>query len=427
MRVAIVGYGVEGKAALHYWLNQGAEVAIYDEKELHETLPEGVTTHSGADIFEHLDGYNIVMRSPGIPPARIKTDGHVSSGTREFFAHCPAPIIGVTGSKGKGTTSSYIAAMLTAAGIKTHLVGNIGVPALDILPEVTADDVVVYELSSFQLWDLDRSPHVAVVLMIEPEHLDMHGSLDQYLAAKTNIVAHQSKDDIVVYHATNPYVSQVITATTSRKIPYTSAPGAYVQDGWFMIDDQKVCSVHQMKLVGNHNQDNICAAITAAWQFTKDRAAITKAIGEFTGLDHRLKFVRDVDNVKYYDDSIATTPGSVMAALQAFSEPKVLIIGGSDKGVDFSGVAKAIADSNVHHVIIIGISRAKIQAALDAARFTDYQLFDEHSSMQQIVVAAQTQAQSGDIVILSPACASFDMFKDYKDRGDQFIAAVQAL
>lgn len=427
MRVAIVGYGLEGKSAMQYWLNQGAEVTIFDQKELHENLPAGVKMQTGPDVFDHLQGYDVAMRSPGVPPRLIKTDGRMSSSAREFFAHCPAPIIGVTGSKGKGTTCSLIRLMLQNAGIRAHLVGNIGVASLDVLPEIKADDVVVYELASFQLWDLDKSPHVAVIVMIEPEHLDMHGDLGQYLAAKTNIVAYQSADDVTVYHASNPYVAQVISHSKARKIPYTSPPGAYVQDSWFMMGDQKICSVHQMKLPGVHNQDNVCAAITAAWEYTQDREAITKAISEFSGLDHRLKFVREVDGAKYYDDSIATTPGSVMAALKAFSGPKVLIMGGSDKGVDFTEMATSIASSDVRQVIIIGVSRQKIKAALDEANFTHYQLFDEHSQMTEIVVAAKKLAQNGDTVILSPACTSFDMFKDYKDRGDQFIAAVKAL
>lgn len=427
MRVAIVGYGLEGKSAMHYWLDQGAEVTVFDQKDPRETLPNGVSIQVGSDVFEHLQGYDVVMRSPGVSPDKIKTDGRLSSGTREFFTHCPAPIIGVTGSKGKGTTCSFIASMLRNAGKQVHLVGNIGQPALDSLPAIKADDVVIYELSSFQLWDLDKSPHVAVVVMIEPEHLDMHGDLDQYLAAKTNIVAYQSVDDVTVYHATNPYAARIISNSKARKIPYTSPPGAYVQDGWFMMGDQKICSVNQMKLPGIHNQDNVCAAITAAWQYTQDREAITKAISEFTGLDHRLKFVREVDGAKYYDDSIATTPGSVMAALKAFSGPKILIMGGSDKGVDFTEMATKIASSDVRQVIIIGVSRAKIKAALIKAKFTHYQLFDEHSNMSEIVATAKKLAQNGDTVILSPACASFDMFKDYKDRGDQFIAAVEAL
>jgi UDP-N-acetylmuramoylalanine--D-glutamate ligase len=427
MRVAIVGYGLEGKSALRYWLDRGAEVAVYDQKEIHDQLPEGVTTHSGGDVFEQLNGYDIVMRSPGVPPDHITTDGRVSSGTNEFFEHCPAPIIGVTGSKGKGTTCSLIYAMLQQAGIRAHLVGNIGVPALDILADVRPTDVVVYELSSFQLWDLRKSPHVAVVLMIEPEHLDIHGSLVQYVAAKTHIVGYQSADDIAIYHAKNPFVAEMMKYTKAHKIPYLTPPGAFVRDGWFMIADQKVCSIHQMQLVGVHNLENVCAAITAAWQYTQDSAAITRAISGFKGLDHRLKLIRIMDGVGYYDDSIATTPGSVMAAIAALSGPKILIIGGIDKGVDFTDMATAIAAADMRHVLIIGRSREKIQASLDKAGFHNYQLFDERSSMNDIVMAAKKLAEADDKVILSPACASFDMFKDYKDRGDQFIAAVKAL
>ncbi len=429
MRVAIVGYGVEGKSAVAYWAAKGAEVTVLDEREFDTSqLPVGVQHQFGEGIFEHIFGYDIVMRSPGIAPYQIRADGHMTSVTREFFTVCPAPIIGVTGSKGKGTTCSLIHAMLKQADIEAYLVGNIGVAALDVLPCVTDKDVVVYELSSFQLWDLERSPATAVVLMIEPEHLNMHHTLDGYLDAKANIVRHQTAQDAVIYHPTNAYVSRVVSEAKSRKITYTTPPGAYIKDDSFYIDEQKLCSIYQMKIVGKHNLDNICAAITAVWQYTQDVPAISRAIASFTGLDHRLKFVREVDHVKYYDDSIATTPGSAIAALKAFEQPKVLILGGSDKGANFSELAEVIAQSEVRQLLLIGAMRHKLKEAIEAAGVTaSYELYGESSSMADIVAAARKSAVPGDVVVISPACASFDMFKNYKDRGEQFIAAVQAL
>jgi UDP-N-acetylmuramoylalanine--D-glutamate ligase len=201
-----------------------------------------------------------------------------------------------------------------------------------------------------------------------------------------------------------------------------------VVSGHIVMEGQEVCATKDIKLPGDHNVDNACAAITAVWQFTHDTIAMAKALAEFEGLEHRLKFVRDVHGVAYYDDSFATTPTSAVAAVKAFSQPKILILGGSDKGANFTEVGKAVVGSTMRAVILIGLMRHRLQTALEKAGYTGaLALFDEKSTMPQIVTEAASLAKPGDVVVLSPACASFDMFKNYKDRGEKFIAAVDQL
>lgn len=425
MRVAIAGYGIEGQAAYRYFAKLGADITIFDEKEV--AVPAGVKYEFGLNVFDELNGFDIVMRSPGIRPDRIQTDGQLSSVTKEFFKRCPAPIIGVTGSKGKGTTASLIHAMLQAAGKRSHLVGNIGMPALDELDNIQPDGIVVYEISSFQLWDMQQSPHIAVVLMIEPEHQDVHASVDEYLAAKAPIAVYQGPTDITIYLPTNSMTTQVALQGVGKKIPYTEAPGAFIEGGWLTIDGQKIFETARFKLPGQHNLDNACAALTAVWQVIQNSEAFAAALEGFAGLEHRLKLVGEVSGVKYYDDSFATIPGSAIVALRAFKQPKIIILGGSDKGADFTALAWEVARQEVRAVLLIGLMRHRLREALEQAGFTQFELFDQQATMSQVVARAHQLAQAGDVVLLSPACASLDMFKSYKDRGDQFIAAVKAL
>lgn len=429
MKVAIAGFGVEGQSAYDHFSRLGADITILYEGEVPKfSVPDDVSLVAGKNVLKDITGYDLIVRSPSLNPNKISTKIEVSSVTQEFFKLCPAPIIGITGSKGKGTTSTFIYDMLKAAGVNAHIAGNIGVPALDILPQVKKDDVVVLELSSFQLWDLKTSPQVAVVVMMEQEHLDVHASTEEYIEAKANITRWQKSSDITIYLPGNKMTEQVAFAGSGKKIPYSQAPGAYVKDENFIIDDVVVGKISDLKIPGEHNQDNACAAITAAWQFTKNVEAIKNAIKDFKGLEHRLSIVRELDGVRYFDDSIGTTPGSSIAAIKAFSEPKVLILGGSDKGADFNLLAKATKNGGVKAVVAIGISRDKIIKALKSANFAgEIVEFSETSNMKQIVEKTQELSQPGDVVILSPACASYDMFKSYADRGNQFSKAVQEL
>lgn len=427
MKIAIAGYGAEGKSNYQYFLAQGHNLTIVDERETLPDAPAGVPTILGPGAFEKLHGFDMVIRTAGLAPRKIVTDGMIWSATNEFFAQCQAPIIGVTGSKGKGSTASLIASILQADGQTVHLVGNIGVPALNELAHIRKDDIVVYELSSFQLWDIKTSPQVAVVLMIEPDHLDVHKDMAEYVEAKAQIARFQSADDLVVYKVANQYSEAIAEGSAARAVPFQSDAFAHVQDGYFWYGEQQLCSVDALQLPGVHNQDNACAAIAATWERLADTESIARGLTAFTGLPHRLKFVREVQGVGYYDDSIATTPGSVIAALAAFEQPKVLILGGSSKGADFTELATAVAAANVRAVILIGAEADHIERSLREAGYDAAHNLGANVTMQTVVTQAATLSQPGDVVILSPSCASFGMFKNYADRGDQFIEAVTQL
>lgn len=443
MRVAIAGYGVEGQSSYKYFVAKGDDVTIVTDRVSPQyPLPDGAQAIVEDDAFDRLEDFDMVVRTPPMRPDSIHTNGKVWSATNEFFAVCPAPIVGVTGTKGKGTTCSLIASILRAAGHTVHLVGNIGMPALDVLPQIQESDIVVYELSSFQLWDIEKSPHVAVILMIEPDHLDVHKDFDEYIDAKSNIRRFQGMDDVCVYHPTNQYSHQIAATplvyapvleteeyggsiTFAHRYAVPDDNQVYVRDGFFCVQERQICSIDNLQLPGAHNLENACAAMSAVtelWHDVTDEE-YAKGLRSFTGLPHRLKFVREVDGVRYYDDSIATTPGSAIAALRAFGEPKVIILGGSDKGVEYDDIVEVCRETSAR-VIAIGQTGEKIATL---CRGKGVPVVREAGGMHEVVMMARQEAVKGDVVVLSPASASFDQYKSYSDRGDQFVAAVGEL
>lgn len=423
MHVAIAGFGVEGRANLEYWRSAGHEITVLDEKTV-DNLPKGVNSLTGPEAFADLSMYDLVVRTASLRPSRLTGARAITSATREFFDVCPAMIIGVTGTKGKGTTSSLIASILRMSGKTVHLVGNIGTAALEVLPTIAANDIVVYEMSSFQLWDLQKSPHIAVVLMIEPDHLDIHMNFDEYVAAKANITLHQTPADTAVYYERNEHSRYIGHASHGTQLPYPEGDTAYVQDGALYYNGQEICSTTSLKLPGKHNLDNACAAITATWDLVGgDVTVIQQGLEAFEGLPHRLKFVAEARGVKYYDDSIATTVGSAIAALKSFPEPKVIILGGSRKGVSYEPVVDACKAAQAT-IVAIGQTGEEITTLAEHAGIP---VVREPGDMQAVVAAAAAVAVPGGVVILSPASASFDQYASYADRGEQFIAAVNAL
>lgn len=410
MKVAIAGYGIEGKTSYKYWNCDGNEVTIVDERSELPGAPDDARVLVGEDVFSQLEEFDLIIRSPSINPKRLPYGDRVWSATNEFFEKSPAQVIGVTGTKGKGTTSSFIYEILKAAGKDVHLVGNIGVPALEILPKLTSDSIVVYELSSFQLWDIRKSPHVAVVLPIEPDHLDVHDDLNDYIQAKANITRYQAAHDVVIFNKNNTVSVDIGHSSQGNKIEYP-----------FGIESFE----SSIRLPGRHNIENASSAIAAVRIFDIDDAVIHRGLASFAGLPHRLQFVATVDEVSFYDDSISTTPGSAIAAIYAFSgKPIVLILGGHEKGADYGELMQLCHDEQVT-VIAMGANRDKL-GELCAEHGVEYGI--EPSEMRGVVHRARMEAKAKDsVVILSPAAASFDMFKNYADRGDQFIAAVNQL
>lgn len=442
MKIALVGYGVEGRASYRYFSRSPEnEIVVFDESSKRPSdLPNNALFVSGPEALEELreGSFDKVVRTPSFSPHKLAGVANITSGTREFFAECPAPIIGVTGSKGKGTISSLIYEMLKAAGKSVWLVGNIGKPALDVLPEVKPDDIVVYELSSFQLWDMDRSPHTAIISVVEPEHLDVHKDVDDYYQAKANIRRFQTIHDSCYYHPTNEVSRQLadtggphdpsereLWRSKSSRYAIPDDGVVYVRENTFFIRSQQICPVSALQLIGQHNVENACAAICAVLDYTDDFAAIEQGLRNFKGLPHRLEFVREVEGVRYYDDSIATTPGSAIAALRSFEGPKILILGGSDKGADFKELAREVLKHDMRQVMTMGAMSEVIAHELRDAGFTGITMVD--GAMKEVIAEASRQALPGDVVILSPSCASFDQYKNYADRGEQFVTQVKNL
>jgi len=426
MKIAIAGYGLEGESNYRYWSNNTEnDITITDQRQPDRTIPNGVATIIGEDAFEKLQDFDLVIRTAGLAPRKIKTNGKIWSATNEFFAKCPASIIGVTGSKGKGTTASLITSILRESGKKVWLIGNIGEPSLDIIDQIDENDVIVYELSSFQLWDLEKSPHIAVILFIEREHLDIHSNVEEYVSAKANITKYQTVNDILIYNQFNQYAKDIASGSKARLIGYTDEKTAHIKESYFYYGEQKICSINALQVIGKHNQDNACAAIDAIWELIQDKEAIERGISSFKGLPHRLQFIHEVNGIKYYDDSIATTPSSAIAALRSFDTPKVIILGGSSKGSDFSELGNELTKHDVK-AILIGDEAENIAKACQSAGFSDFEIM-ENPTMTKIVDRAQSLAKSDGVVLLSPASASFGLFKNYIDRGEQFEAAVHAI
>lgn len=430
-KVAILGYDTDGKSSYEYYAKLGANITICDRKTDLDT-PPGVATQLGKDYLANLDSFDVLVRTSGMPPSVIAQANpdvteRVTTQINEFLRVCPTRnIIGVTGTKGKGTTSTLIAKMLEAAGKHVEIGGNIGVPPLGFVDTLHEDSWVVLELSSFQLIDLKLAPHIAVCLMVVPEHLNWHTDMAEYIAAKSRLFECQTSNDIAIYYAENALSHDIAHAGAGRKVPYYTSPGAWVNGDAVTIDGLEVCATSEIKLLGKHHWQNVCAAITAVWQAgVHDIAAIRSVVTSFSGLEHRLDFVREHNGVRYYDDSFGTTPETAIVAIQAFTEPKVIILGGSDKGASYDELAHTVATSNVRRAILIGEQAARIQQSLEKAGF--HKFSQGGNTMPEIVSAAHATAKNGDIVLLSPACASFGLFADYKDRGNQFKQAVLAL
>jgi len=450
-KIALLGFDREGKSVFRFLKNdpeyRDAEIWILDKKEDIETPSiNGAKIHAqlGAHYLNGLDCFDVIFRTAGaryfMPElqAAIAHGATVSSATKLFFERCPGTIIGVTGTKGKGTTSTLIYEILKCGGKKVFLAGNIGRPAIDILPEMDRDSWAVLELSSFQLIDLETSPHIGVALMVTQEHLDWHADIAEYVAAKANIISHQSPEDFAMLAEDYPQTAAYATLTNGNVFTFSRhhpvKKGTWVENNAFQFTDAKgnreeICPVSALHIPGEHNWENAGAAITVGKIVGIANDDIARAIEEFRGLEHRLEFVAKTDGgVRWYDDSYSTMPDAAEVALVAFDEPKILILGGSSKGADFASLGRAIRDSKTVKAIIgIGVEWPRIKEAIGESAFKKIILIEGCTTMEEIVRAAREHAAPGDVVVLSPACASFGMFQNYTSRGNLFKEEVRRL
>lgn len=456
--VGIIGFGKEGQAVARFLKQNELTAHIYDE-QLQSTFPEeelamfkaaGFIFHFGEKLSSFSDS-TILFRSPGfhrLHPALVNAEAHgaiVTSQTKFFFDHCVAPIIGVTGTKGKGTTATLIARILEAAceakvannllhpETRIFVTGNIGkMDPFDILPTLTPHDIVVFELSSFQLQDLTVSPRIGVCLMVTQEHLDHHADLAEYHAAKSSIVAYQGSGDYAVYSDDYPASQQIGAKGNGAKYTFSRyhavKQGAYTQENiihLISVPESGTFNLADKLLPGAHNLENICAGSLAAGLAGAPLSIIERSVLNFSGLEHRLEYVGEYGGVKFYNDSISTVPESAIAALNSFTIPTVLILGGSEKNSDFTELAKTISASpHVRGIIVVGLTAERIVNALNNAGYSGTIKQGAHT-MTEIFTQIHELAMSGDVVLLSPACASFGMFKNYKERGELFKEAAK--
>ena len=403
--MAILGWGVDTQDVEPWLRGQGAEITILDEKK-------------DGEPFGDLSGFDVLVRSPGVYRFRKeiaeaeKKGTVVTSKMKIFFDVCRGKIIGVTGTKGKGTTATLIYEILKAAGTKVFLAGNIGTGIFAEIEKIDEETWVVLELSSFQLIDLEKSPAIAVVLMVTREHQDWHKDEEEYVLAKANIVKFQQKEDWAVVN--KDYPNSVRIGEMAEGIVM-----------WITKNDLEGIDKNEVRLRGEHNLENIVAAAAAARIAGAEEETIRQTVSDFKGLVHRLEEVAKVKGVSYFDDSFSTTPETTIAAINAFSEPVILIAGGSEKGSDFSELGRVISETkNIKAIILIGLMADRIEKSIENKKI---KILKGAKNMREIFEMVKREAADGDVVLLSPACASFDMFKNYKERGEEFKGEVRKL
>jgi UDP-N-acetylmuramoylalanine--D-glutamate ligase len=437
-RIALLGFGVENRALGQFLTERAIDFSVCDiapSVSLRSQWPQVSTWHLGPTYLEDLSHYDLLFRTPGLPnlhpslqEARLQ-GGEVSSQMKLFFALCPCPILGITGTKGKGTTTTLLENLLKNGQSKRVFSGgNIGRPPISFLENLRHDDLAVLELSSFQLQDIEQSPSIALALSITQDHLDHHATRDEYVEAKKNIGRYQVPSDTLITHA-DCITSRSLTAeSVARQWSFSTREsvecGAWVENGLIRLrlpenDPITICRTDEVSVPGRHNWENICAAISAAAVAGASPELMRTAIIAFRGLPHRLEFIGERNEIAYYNDSLATTPDAACAALRSFSRPVILIAGGASKGADFTPLGETIASASMRAVILLGAEGTRIEQAMRVAGYQGAMIAN-CTSLEKAVSSARELAQTGDLILLSPACASFDMFANYKERGDLF-------
>ncbi|MFH1486430.1 MAG: UDP-N-acetylmuramoyl-L-alanine--D-glutamate ligase [Chloroflexota bacterium] len=449
-RATVIGLGREGVALVRYLTAQGARVTVSDAKPAAklegslrqiEGLP--VRLSLGGNRVEDAVDADVIFISPGVPLSitcisAARGEGvPQSSLTKLFLELCPAPIVGITGSSGKTTTTSLVGEMFAAEGRHVFVGGNIGLPLLERLGEMTSMSWVVLELSSFQLEIMDKSPHVAAVTNITPNHLDVHPSMEHYIEAKRNILRFQGKNDFAILNHDDRATRKLAEDCLANVVFFsrTQLPkgdASFVRDGqiWIRHGQSQMCVCHigEVKLLGQHNLENVLAACAIAGACKLEPEAVRAVVTTFRGVEHRLEAVAQIDGVYYYNDSIATTPERTVAGLRAFRQPVVLLAGGRDKHLPLEPLAEAVWET-CQGVILFGEAASLLEEAIMRWPHNPDKsiVVRRSSSFVEAVAMAKRMANAGDVVLLSPACTSFDLFQDFEERGREFKRIVHEL
>ena len=448
-KIAFIGVGVTNTDCIRLFAKKGAEVSVLDRKSREqlgaladEFEQSGIRLVLGDGYLDGLTGYDAVFRAPGMyfhHPAleKARQEGTVITSEMElFFRLCPCKTYAVTGSDGKTTTTTLIAEMLKASGKKVYKGGNIGRALLPVVEEVSSDDAAVVELSSFQLISMRQSPDVAVITNVAPNHLDVHRDMQEYIDSKKNLILHQDGFSRTVLNRDNAITRDMTGLVRGELLTFSrqEAPrfGAYLrQDGMLCMRchgaETEILPMEQIRLPGLHNVENFLAAYSAVWGDVPVEI-MARTAQEFGGVEHRMELVRELGGVKWYNDSIGTSPTRTIAGLKAFGQKIILIAGGYDKKIPYEPLAPYLCEK-VSHLILMGATGPKIQQALEACPDYDGQHPALHwaESMEQAVQTADGLAGSGDIVALSPASASFDLYPNFEKRGEHFKRLVAAL
>lgn len=442
--VAVIGLGVSNRPLVEGLLDAGVPVLLCDKRRredfngLIEGLERrGMKAAMGADYLDHLEGADVIFRTPGLRPDVPQIARAVAAGARltsemeAFLDLCPCRIIAVTGSDGKTTTTTIIAGLLKAAGYRTFVGGNIGHPLLCQVDDIRPDDMVVLELSSFQLMTVRQSPSIAVVTNLSPNHLDIHRDMEEYVNAKKNIFAYQDGCDRLVLNADNEITAGFAREARGAVILFSRRGpvegGVYLRDRTVMCAGRPVLTTGDILLPGLHNLENYMAAIAAVDGLVPDEV-IREYARTFGGVPHRIELVRELEGARWYNDSIASSPSRTIAGLRSFPQKVILIAGGYDKHIPYEALGPELVE-HVKALLLTGDTAEKIKAAVLAA--PGYQAgapeVIDCADLKEAVERARALAKPGDVVILSPASASFDRFKNFEERGNVFKELVNAL
>lgn len=447
-RVAVIGLGISNRPLVRMLLDRGIAVECRDKTPREKLLPEvleleriGARLTLGEDYLENIQA-DVVFRTPGLNAfcpqlMELRQRGvQVTSEMEAFFTLCPCRIFGVTGSDGKTTTTTLIAKLLEGAGKKVWCGGNIGAPLLPWVEEMTPEDVAVVELSSFQLMGMEQSPQVAVVTNLSPNHLDIHKDMAEYVTAKENIYLHQGPEDRVVLNLDNEITNSFVPKAKGRVLQFSRHTRP--EQGYYLREDQMICrwdgkkeqeimDARAILIPGVHNIENYLAAFCAVDGLVS-REVMQNLARTFGGVAHRIQLVREKDGVKFYDSSIDSSPNRTKAALRSFSEKVIMVAGGKDKGIGYDDLGPELRE-HVKLLVLTGMTAGKIRAAAEQVPGydgTNPEILDVEDFDDAIRQAA-ARAQSGDVVILSPASTSFDRFRNFEERGNRFQEVVRSL